>query len=101
METFLLDEFIGTEILYHTDPHTGEAVIEKRTNIEPILADNYELRRDETPHGKDGLGRLEARVPPIIYWDLVKKGITRNQRELKRWLNDPANKVFRTSTGRV
>jgi len=36
-----------------------------------------------------------------IYMDLVSKGITRTEKDFKKWLNDPDNRFFRTRPGRV
>ena len=37
-----------------------------------------------------------ARIPLVIWRHLEKLGITKDQRELNNWLNDPDNAVFRT-----
>jgi hypothetical protein len=44
-----------------------------------------------------------AEIPSVIYYDLLKKfGQPRdNMKAWKRWLNDPDNRAFRTTGGRV
>ena len=44
-----------------------------------------------------------ARIPLSIYFDLQKRGLLAKGREkdLKRWLNDPDNRHFRTKAGQV
>jgi hypothetical protein len=37
----------------------------------------------------------------MFYMDLKKKGILDDQVALKRWLNDPENRYFRTRPGQV
>jgi len=45
-----------------------------------------------------------AEIPATVYYDLVKKlGEPRhdNLKAWKRWLNDPENRAWRTTGGRV
>jgi hypothetical protein len=40
-------------------------------------------------------------IPMSIYHELQKQGILQDEKRLKKWLNDPDNRVFRTRPGRV
>jgi hypothetical protein len=37
-----------------------------------------------------------ARIPMVIWQNLQRLGITKDEAALNRWLNDPDNCVFRT-----
>ena len=37
-----------------------------------------------------------ARIPMVIWQQLQKLGITKDEKALNKWLNDPDNSVFRT-----
>jgi hypothetical protein len=103
--TLLVDEdfLVGRRTLYHTDPHTGESMIEMQHDIEPGLAEAYERRKDRVPSamGADGLGNHLAWVPMVVLMDLHKRGILRDQSALRHWLNQSENRPFRISTERV
>ena len=53
---------------------------------------------NEAKRTMDGLGRKVASIPLVVWNDLQKKGITRDKAAFKRWLNDPDNKFFRTTS---
>lgn len=42
-----------------------------------------------------------ATIPLTIFMDLHKKGIARDQKAMRRWLNSPDHSVFRTRPGKV
>ena len=42
-----------------------------------------------------------ATIPLTILMDLHKKGIMRDQRALRRWLNNPDNAAWRTRSGAI
>ena len=52
-------------------------------------------------HAKYGEWSKIASIPLSIYYELKKKGITDDPKRLKKWLNDPDNKYFRTRGGRA
>lgn len=60
-----------------------------------IDANKREFNESKARHG-DGLGRKVASIPLNIFFDLQKKGITRDRKAFARWLNDSDNRVFRT-----
>ena len=37
----------------------------------------------------------------VVYYDLKNKGILDDPKAIKKWLNDPENKYFRTREGTV
>ena len=42
-----------------------------------------------------------ASIPLSLYFDLKKKGIADDPVAMKRWLNDPDQRFFRTRPGRL
>jgi hypothetical protein len=66
-------------------------------NIDKTL--DYVDHLRDMPVGKDF--RHVAEVPQIIWEKAVQEGWSHDQDQWKRWLNDPANKVFRTWQGNI
>lgn len=82
----------ATEI--EADPDTGDLVFVHSQNTRPIvesakrIASSFDpLVRRDTVH--------VARIPGVIWQQLQKLGITKDEAALNRWLNDPDNSVFR------
>ena len=48
-----------------------------------------------------GDGKRVASIPMAIYWELKRTGVADDQAALRRWLNDPDNRHFRTRPGVV
>lgn len=92
----------GTETWFHFDAETEVCTIETRRNVEELLEDNKAVFNhfDERARWGDDLNRV-ASIPDFIYYDLVAKGITRDKKAMRAWLNDPDNRAFRTRPGRV
>jgi len=42
-----------------------------------------------------------ASIPLNVYYDLKRRGIADDPKAMKKWLNDPDNRVFRTREGTV
>lgn len=47
------------------------------------------------------VGRHMAKIPLTIYTELCMKGIANDPVRFKRWLNDPDNRVWRVSGGKI
>lgn len=90
--------------IYHG--HGDEHAIETIQDVTEIVEDakyNYKERQGE--RWKDLMTHV-AQIPTSIYYDLVRKGIIDEKNDpemerLKKWLNDPDNRVFRTRPGRI
>jgi len=48
-----------------------------------------------------GDGQTVGRVPLVLWNKLKREGIIDDEQALRRWLNDPDNRGFRTRPGRV
>lgn len=98
-----LDEFSGIESIWHYDPATEETVIEERQVLDQRLDINkadfnaYDGVRNAM---KQNFVKV-ASIPLVIYQELVRKGIADDPVAMKKWLNDPDNRYFRTAPGRV
>ena len=74
-------------------------VVKKTQDISPILENNKNLRNSFD--GYRGEFHMAASIPNQIVEELMKEGIWQDKKRLKAWLNDPDNRAFRTSTGKV
>lgn len=72
-------------------------------NVPQMLLELNRYERDNDPRGvRKGFSmRRLARVPIALHIDLVRKGIWGNKQRMRAWLNDPDNRFFRSSGGRV
>ena len=66
-------------------------------NVQPVIELAKKLG-DFTP-GKEF--RHVAEIPMVIYQGMVRDGSIRDKRALKKWLNDPDNKLFRVWKGKI
>lgn len=67
--------------------------------IDSIIENNKQAFNDAS--GPWGNGKVVASIPLSVYWDLKRKGIADDDAAMKRWLNDPDNRLFRTRPGQV
>jgi hypothetical protein len=93
------DPNTGIKHVFHYDNLTDEATITAEQDVDHIIEQNKQLM-NEAPE-KWGEWTRVAQIPMVIYLDLQKKGILTDQVALKRWLNDPDNKFFRTKAGTI
>jgi len=89
-EWFIPDDE-GRKFIIHTQQDVTKIVEENKKN--------YNFFDEKAPW--KGEWHRVASIPLHIWYDLKKKGITRSEVELKKWLNDPEHKYFRTRPGRV
>jgi len=90
-----------TTSTHHYDDTTGLTTIETEQDVTELVESNkalYNLVDERTPWAE---GRRVASIPMNVYLDLVQKGVTKDPKAFKRWLNDPDNRFFRTSPGTV
>lgn len=94
----------GVSQIFHFDETTDNIHIETVYDTEPLLEENKAF---DSLVGVDGAKKWKgdihrvASIPMTIYMDLMKKGITKDQKAFRKWLNDPSNRYFRTRGGRV
>ena len=92
---------------FHSNADETEFTINTRQDVEPILEENkqaYNNYGDLLTPGKSGEGVRVAAIPTNIWnkWMKETNGeIQRDHNLMKRYLNDPDNKYFRTTPTRV
>lgn len=93
------DPVTGISHVFYYDNETDEATITAEQEVEDVVEANKRLYND-APERWGDWNRV-AQIPMTIFWDLKKKGILDDQAALKRWLNDPDNRFFRTRPGTI
>jgi|TARA_R100001463_G_scaffold23569_1_gene56451 hypothetical protein len=96
---------IKTNFIYE-DANTGrdtddKIVIEQTQDVTSIIESNRRQLNMVDKHAKYGEWSKIASIPLSIYYELKKKGIVDDPIAMKKWLNDPDNKYFRTRGGRA
>ena len=102
---FDYDPLTLTKKVFHYDDSVDNRnfAIETIQDAAPIIeANQAELN---STNAKIGSGKEDfvkvASIPMNIYMELRKKGIAQDPAAMKRWLNDPDNRFFRTRHGVV
>lgn len=93
------DPNTGISHVFYYDKLTDEATITAEQDVQSVIEQNKQLRNEDT--GRYGEWTRVAQIPMVVFLDLQKKGILTDQAALKRWLNDPDNRFFRTKEGTV
>ncbi len=91
------DDFTGVTSYWIYDESTDTATIKTVQDVQPLIELN-KADFNEAPKGW-GEGRRVASIPIAVFTDLQQKGITKDEKAFKRWLNDPENRFFRTRPG--
>jgi hypothetical protein len=91
----------GTTI--EIDSETGLPLIVQTQDLRPIIEANKRQASSFDKHQArsqpDGITHV-ARIPMVIWQQLQKLGITKDQKALNAWLDERDNRVFRTDDGR-
>jgi len=86
----------------HFDDGEDKLIIENVQDVEDVLeANKREQTEDHRGYTPSRNMRKVASIPNVVAYDLMKKGIWNDPVAMKKWLNDPDNRYFRTSEGRV
>lgn len=97
---FERDKAMGITRLFHYDDATEQFGIETLQDVTGIAEANKGVMAtmDERSPWKGEMERV-ASIPMNIYSELVRKGIADDEKALRKWLDDPDNRVFRTRPG--
>lgn len=99
------DPEVGLVETFHYDETTGEFFLENEQDVSDVVADNkaHFNEKDERARWSRGVlgGDRVASIPNVLWAELEAKGITQDEKALKRWLNDPDNRAFRVRPGKV
>ena len=82
-----------------TDAETGLPIITYTQDIKPIIEANKRAASNFTGTNEQGITRV-ASIPNVVVQRLMQTGIWYDQKAMARWLDDPANRFFRTDDGR-
>ena len=96
-EHFSFDPVTGIKRTFHWDDTADEFLIQTEQPTAEIVETNKQAYNDAPDRW--GEWTRVASIPLSIYFDLKKKGIADDEAALKRWLNDPSNRFFRTRPG--
>lgn len=75
--------------------------METTTDITEIVEYNKYLFNDTDERANFRKKTLMAKIPMGIFLQLHKDGITKDDKALRKWLDDPDNRVFRTRPGKM
>lgn len=73
-------------------------------DIEPVIEQNKVDMREAPGNfrgSEQGLGVRVASIPMPIFMELQRRGLTKDPRDFKKWLDDPDNRLWRTAPGRL
>jgi hypothetical protein len=77
----------------------GDDLVEvAKQDIRERLSINKALQNEDRPYNE---GQRVASVPTVVWEKLVREGIANDTKRLKKWLNDPDNRAFRTRLGAI
>lgn len=96
---FDTDPLTGITRYWHVKDN-GEFVIETEQRLS-VDESNTRARNATDKHTKWGDMSRVASIPLSVYYDLKRKGIVDDPKAIKKWLNDPDNRAFRTREGTV
>ena len=105
MAKILEKDNIRNKVAHDTDD--GGLVIETAQDVSAIIEQNkQEYNQTNGRWGNDVFDNKIASIPLTLIDDLNKKGImsgfaVKDQKEFRKWLNNPDNRFFRTRQGKV
>jgi hypothetical protein len=92
----------GTRKMWHYDAEKDEATIETIIDATQIVSDNKDRFNsfDEKANWKGDMHHV-ASIPMALFYQMKAEGKLDDQAYMKRWLNSPENRFFRTRPGKV
>jgi hypothetical protein len=97
---FEIDSAADLTRTFHYDDETDEITIETLQDVEALIEQNKYASNDDSGSWK-GEWHMVAQVPMNLYSELVSKGITRDKKKFKEWINGRDQRFFRVKPGRV
>lgn len=93
------DNETGIKTYLDYDGTDDDAVIVKEQDVTDIVESNR-AAFDSAPKRWGDMTHV-GRIPMTVYMELKAKGILDDQQELVKWLNDPANGMWRVRPGTI
>lgn len=101
------DPTTGIRRYYHDD-NSSQFQVETEQDVNPIVDSNAAQRNPTSRNTRWGEGiQKVATIPLAVMEDMIARGIltkggaVQDRAALRRWLNDPDNRAFRTREGKV
>lgn len=98
---FDYDPVLGITEYYYYDDDAGTFTIQQVQDTKHIIEQNKGQYNAIDEKARWGEWQKVASIPMNLWADLNAKGITRDSKAFKAWLNDSDNKFFRTRPGKV
>ena len=98
---FSTDEDQGITRYFHYDEETDKATIQTQQDVTAVIEENKQDYAQAVERARWSEWNKVASIPMSIYFQLKAEGKLDDQAYMKRWLNDPENKYFRTRSGQV
>jgi|HigsolmetaAR203D_1030402.scaffolds.fasta_scaffold03951_5 hypothetical protein len=99
------DVLTGTTRIFHYDPAVDDRhfFVQTVQRTDALVEANKREINEAAPLKKSGKETLVkvASIPLSLYMELRRKGIAQDPAAMRKWLNDPDNRVFRTREGVV
>ena len=95
------DPFSKKQVRFRHTNGSDEYAIEAKQDVTDIVERNKHLynsfRGGWESHGE--WGDHYARIPAVVWGELMKQGIAQDEKRLRRWLDENHNQLFRTRPG--
>ena len=98
---FSTDADQGITRIFHYDEETDQATIQTQQDVTAIIEENKQEYAQVDERARWGEWSKVASIPMSIYFQLKAEGKLDDQAYMKKFLNDPDNKYFRTRSGQV
>lgn len=95
------DPMMGITRYFYHDEETGESTIETVQDVTAIGELNKAKYDAHTSLDRWGDGKIVASIPMSVYAKMLREGKTNDQAYMRRWLNDPENRMYRVRPGKV
>ena len=92
---------LGITRTWHYDDAKDEATIQTQQDVTDVIEENKNEFNQIDERAKWGEFNKVASIPLSLYYELKAMGKLDDQAYMKRWLNDPDNRHFRTRPGEV
>tara|TARA_R100001509_G_scaffold29497_1_gene15717 strand:+ start:468 stop:794 length:327 start_codon:yes stop_codon:yes gene_type:complete len=94
---------IKTDFIFEAgDRPSGDKItIATSQDVTKIVEANRRARNEIDKHKPHGEWSKVASIPLSVLYDLKRRGIADDPSAMKRWLNDPDNRAFRTRDARI
>jgi len=96
---FDYDPLTGIRRTFHYDPDRDGFTIETVQEVGNITEDSKALYAMKDERARWGEMEHVAHIPAVLATKLKKAGILDDEKALRRWLDDPDNRHFRTRPG--